>query len=356
MAHASFGWRGRIRERDRPVYRQAPPFCIQVESTEGCNLRCAFCGLNGIRPKHNVREDDRYLTPDLAELIALRIWEAGWTPRIEFAMHGEPTLNPFLPDIFARFRRVLPAHQLMLTTNGVPLQQHADGFDSAVDRLFAAGLNVLTLDNYRGLRVAPLARAYAAKRSIPQYEYPENTDGNPHKRRPVGTRIITVVRDISESSAGTHAHLSNHSGSAAPTNERAQGRRCALPFRELSIRWDGHIALCCNDWTGEFKLGSVKTMTLEQIWHHPALYAMRKYLIRGERTYRPCKGCDHLSYRPGLLPDPLGKEAADYPPPYIHDDAEVALALEGDPYTAPVLRPWELRGTLRRGLPVIQPN
>ena len=28
--------------------KQPPPFCIQVELTEGCNLACSFCGIAGI--------------------------------------------------------------------------------------------------------------------------------------------------------------------------------------------------------------------------------------------------------------------------------------------------------------------
>ena len=28
---------------------QEPPFCIQFELTEGCNLACSFCGIQGIR-------------------------------------------------------------------------------------------------------------------------------------------------------------------------------------------------------------------------------------------------------------------------------------------------------------------
>lgn len=323
------------------MYRQEPPNCIQVEATEGCNLRCTFCGLNGIRGP-NTRTTDRYLTVENAQVLAWRIAQAGWTPRIEFAMHGEPTLNPRLPEILGAFRQQLPRLQLMLTTNGVPLQQHPDGFDAIVDRLFAAGLNILTLDNYRGLRVAPLARAYAAARGIPQYEYPDEKPGNPHVRRQPGSRVITVVRDISEAREGNHAHLSNHAGAGAALNERAQGKRCALPFRELSIRWDGSIALCCNDWRGIFKVGNALHQPLEAIWHSPAMYAARKHLLRGERTFGPCRGCDHTSFRPGLLPDKRGQRTL--PPADDQDDRLIELACAGPSLTRPVLRPWEREG------------
>jgi len=30
---------------------QTPPFSIQIEPTEGCNLGCSFCGLQGMKKK-----------------------------------------------------------------------------------------------------------------------------------------------------------------------------------------------------------------------------------------------------------------------------------------------------------------
>lgn len=320
------------------MYRQAPPFAVQIEATEGCNLRCTFCGLNGIRGP-NVRSTDRYMLVDTAETIARDIARAGWHARIEFAMHGEPTLNPYLPYLILAFRDALPHASIMLTTNGVPLTKPAEDFSAKVEKLFAYGLNMLALDNYQGLQVAPLMRAWGAAHRIPVYEYPAEGAGNPNRRHDYRTRSISIVQDISVATQGTHATLNNHAGAAAPLNSRGQGKRCAKPFREMSIRWDGHVALCCNDWRGVFKVGDVNGRTVESIWHDPAMYAARKHLLRGERTFAPCQGCDALSYRPGLLPDQLGKET--YPPADANDDELIQLATAGQPYTLPVLRPWE---------------
>lgn len=320
------------------MYRQAAPFCVQVEATEGCNLRCVFCGLNGIRGP-NVRSTDRYMTVETARTIAASMAHAKWNSRIEFAMHGEPTLNPYLADLILAFRTELPHASIMLTTNGVPLTKPAEDFNDKVEKLFAYGLNMLALDNYAGLQVAPLMRQFAQRHRFPQYEYPTQVDGNPNKRHDWRLRAVTVVQDISQATMGTHAHLSNHAGAAAPRNDSMAGQRCALPFRELSVRWDGNVALCCNDWRGVFKVGNVNERSVEHIWHDPAMYAARKHLLAGERTFAPCQGCDHRSYRPGLLPDQLGKET--YPPADETDDRWITQATSGAPYTLPVLRPWE---------------
>jgi len=321
-------------------YVQAPPYCIQVEPTEGCNLACTFCGIHGIRP-HGTRAyaTYRFLTVELAHTIAQLIAESGWTPRIEFAMHGEPTLNPALPDIVAVFRGWLPRHQLMLTTNGVALLQ--PGFGPRATELFEAGLTILALDNYASLKdiVARQARQYTR---VPVYEYPQDRRGNPHRRVRPGERFVSILQDISLTSTGTHSQgqLGNHAGAAAPKDFSAMGRRCAKPFRELAIRWDGAVAICCNDWRGDWKVGRVQeAVSLERLWQSPPFQAARRRLYHGLRDRGPCHGCNHVSFRPGLLPDPRGRLTLPLPLP--EDEAIITAALAGAPYTAAVRRPWE---------------
>lgn len=36
------------------------------------------------------------------------------------------------------------------------------------------------------------------------------------------------------------------------------GKRCAMPFREMAIRWDGSVALCCDDWRGPEDLRAIE--------------------------------------------------------------------------------------------------
>lgn len=314
----------------KPHFQEAP-FAVQIEMTEGCNLRCSFCGLNGIRDKAN---NFKYLTPDLAEHIAEQIQQLGWNPRIEFAMHGEPSMNPQMLMILIHFRRYLPKHHMMMTSNGAGFLKDLDLVDASLEYL-----NVLALDWYEGIQIVPkILDQYDGTHDI--LYYPENELANPHKRRKPKDHLFVIVQDIAEASKGTHSTLNNHAGSGAPKNDSAAGTRCAKPFRELSIRWDGNVAVCCNDWRGEYKCGNVQQLSLEEIWQGPAMQAARRKLYYGERTFGPCQGCDAKSYRPGLLPDKLGKQTLKRPD--ATTEREIKKALAGEPYTLPVLRPWEL--------------
>ena len=312
--------------------RQAPPFCLQVELTEGCNLRCEFCGLNGIRGKEN---NFKFMTVATAERIVDLLKLDRWFPRVEFAMHGEPSLNPRMLDIVKLFRGHLPGRfHLMMTSNGAGfIKDPTTIVDTALE-----SLNVLALDWYEGVQTVPKILERYAGRHSPIY-YPKDQAGNPHTRRKQGRHDLVIVQDIAVATKGTHAALNNHAGCGAPKNANAVGKRCAKPFRELSIRWDGGVAVCCNDWRGEYKVGNVMESSLEELWNGAAMRAARRKLYHGQRDFGPCAGCDALSYRPGLLPDQKGVRQLPLPTP--GDLQAIAKALSGPTYTLPVLRSWE---------------
>lgn len=324
---------------------QSPPNCIQIELTEGCNLACSFCGLqqirdngaNGPERKNGKASHMKFLTVENAEKIGSRIAEAKWTSRIEMAMHGEPSMNPDFINIVEILRKHLPNSHLMMTSNGGGLLKEA-GYARNINALMEAGLNVLALDNYDGIRIVDkILRGYNGP--YPVRKYPEDKSANPHRRRKATEHEVVVIFDIEAASAGTHSVLSNHAGGSFPLNDRAAGKRCAKPFRELSVRWDGNVAMCCNDWPGRYKIGNVLETPLETLWQGEAFNAARRALYHGQRVFEPCLGCDHLSYRPGLLPDKMGKETL--PLPDSDTFATIAQATSGEPYTPRIKRPWD---------------
>ncbi len=320
------------------------PFCVQVESTEGCNLRCTFCGLNGIRgaiASNGLQL--KFMTLETAETIASQIASASWNPRIEFAMHGEPTLNPLFPNIVDTFRRYLPKAYMLMESNGGGLQGDSAG---KILNLFHAGLNTVALDEYQGIDLVPkiinaMDKDFVMKldgADVDVFFYPGQPKGNPHQRQ-VRRRLVFIA-PIDAATKGTHSTLNNHSGCGAPKNDKAYGKRCAKPFREISVRWDGNVAVCCNDWRGTYKCGSIYDRRIDEIWKGPEFEAARRKLYRGERDFGPCDGCDAISYRTGLLPDPKGLEAM--AEPTLDDYEVIETACGGQPYTNLVLREWEI--------------
>lgn len=315
-------------------YIQEPPFCVQVEFTEGCNLHCSFCGIQGIRESGG--GPFKFMTLKTAEKVAADMAAANWTARVEFAMHGEPTMNPDFIELVRVFRKHLPKNQLMMTSNGGGLLKDTT---ERIEALFAAGLNILALDDYQTVAIVPkLRQRYSGGISV--HDYPKDgLDYSPHRRHPRSTKMIVILEDIEQAAAGSHAVLTNHCGCGAPPNQSKAGQRCAKPFRELGVRWDGKIAGCCNDWRGVYKVGDATKTPIYELWNNEALSAMRRKLYAGERDFGACNGCDYVSYRNGLLPDKMGKATMGKPTPA---DAEtIKAATRGRMFAIKVLRPWE---------------
>lgn len=306
------------------TYKQDPPFTIQIELTTGCNLQCPFCGINGFqeKPLSNLN----FMDEETADNIAYQIKNAGWNSRLEFAMHGEPTLNPKWEEIITIFRSYL-SNQIMLTSNGGPLLK--GDLNDNIDGFFKAGGNILALDMYEHSKYSAQIREkldvfdfeYAG---INVYEYPENKKGNPHRR--VNERFISLIADISKSTKGTHAHLQNHAGSAGLLDYSKTDKPCVKPFREMGVNSDGSVDICCNDWLGELTVGNINETAIDEIWHSELFYAVRRMLMSRNRVVRPCLGCSDMGYRVGLLPDKLGKVTLEPVDEFDIDLIEEALA------------------------------
>ena len=106
---------------------QDAPNALQIELTEGCNLACSFCGIQSIRTNGASGPENihgkasspyKFLSVKTMQTITDQLKKAQWSPRIEFAMHGEPTMHPFYHEVIAHFRKELPRASLMMTSNG----------------------------------------------------------------------------------------------------------------------------------------------------------------------------------------------------------------------------------------------
>lgn len=341
----------------RKYRRQEPPLSVSLELSEGCNLRCPFCGIAGIQERQG--KGYKFMEPSTMRGVMEQIARLGWNSRIGFAMRGEPTMHPDYVGMVAVVHEHRPRSTKLMLSNGGGLLRKP-GPTANVRALHDAGLNILGLDHYQNVEYVPkilknMAEYYSEFKngdvvrdgedySFEFFQYPDDPRGNPHVRVKPGVRRLIQIRDLSVTEKtdkkGNHSRLSNHAGAGAPPNRRMDGKRCALPFRQLAIHQDGSVAVCCNDWRGEYYCGNVLTDGVEAVWQGAAMGAAREALYRGLRgMLKPCDGCDHRSYRVGLLPDLLGKKTLHRPDQQTRDD--IIAATERGPRTEPVLRPWE---------------
>lgn len=293
--------------------KQSPPYSIQIELNEGCNLGCSFCGLRGMREKGT--QPWYRMKKETAERIIAEIKRVGWHSRIIFSMHGEPTLNPNVTKIIAMFRKAFPTTVMSMMSNGYGIV-HGFGdisteqtISERVGKLMEAGLNDLIIDYYSAKGDAKTIED-ALKGS--KFKIEHLASKVPLYSPRAGHFRVLFNPPIQKEKA-INRHLCNHCGAAGPLDMSYQGKRCARPFRELAIRYNGSVAICCNDFRGEYPIGNIMEQSIEDIWYSKRFEAARILLYAGERSFKPCYGCNALSHRVGLLPDGRGKE--DMPEP-----------------------------------------
>ena len=320
------------------MHTQDPPFSIQVEFTEGCNRGCSFCGLRGMRKKGT--EPWYFMSKSTATRIADEIARVGWRSRIIFSMHGEPTLNPNYMNIIKLFRKKLPKAVLSIMTNGCGIAQSED-IGQLITKLKHIGLNDLIIDTYSEGDDGNQIREYCNQNDISYQILGPGVPlyGSSHTK----FRILFNLPIQTDEGAAINRHLCNHCGAAAPLDFSYEGKRCARPFREMTFRYDGSVALCCNDFRVQYPIGNINDRNIDDLWQDKRFQAARILLYAGERgAFVPCRGCNALSHRVGLLPDLLGKkelpEPSDKIRNYAKRVAEENTPLCGDNF---VKRKWE---------------
>lgn len=287
------------------------PWSVQIGIVEGCNRLCSFCGLNAIRTKPG--QDYRFMEMNTARKVAKDLSELCPTARIEFAMHGEPTLHPKWREVLAIFREYLPKAQLLLTTNGRTWMR---SFDMSVEETFAAGINIIVLDTYEPerLRLQEMAKQCKTPQTTIVDYYDELVPSGKgmlpwENNRGSVDRLLVVTDDVGLRDGSGARDLENHAGNTTTlaTPKEPLKLTCERPFREITICHNGDVNICCVDWGHEYNCGNANKSSLKSIWNGERFNSARRVLLRKERGFSPCDKCD---YRPGsrlnLLPD-LGR-------------------------------------------------
>lgn len=330
------------------VPRVSAPWSVQIELVEGCSRACSFCGINAIRPRPG---NYKCMTPETATHAAVGLADLCPNARYEFAMHGEPLQHPQAARVIALFRSMLPKAQFQLTTNGkVLMARDVQYMARRLDDLFRYGIDIIVVDTYEpernklqwmlyqvgqegayGITVQDFYGEWAPKKMSPWTNY----------RRKI-QRTVVVMDDLGLRSGETmNRVISNHAGNSPtmPWPDEPLHRTCTLPYRELSICYNGDVNLCCNDWGHEYTCGNTNVVALQDIWYGNAFESARRVLGQKDRGFSPCNRCDARSgSRAGLLPK--------YPAPGPGDGLVIQLVHASSkvqnghaPYISPHLLP-----------------
>ena len=265
------------------------PFSIQIEPTLGCNLKCNFCAMHAIKEK---TKEYSFMSVATATQIATDL--NNWLPprRIEFALRGEPLLNPHIIDIVKTFRVCYPKSQLMLTTNGIILLKNS----LLINDLFDAGLNLLNIDCYNN--TYNKLDIIAKNSKIPVIDYYNNTTNvKLYGYNNAKIKAIFLMKDLGlYNGKKLGRSILNMAGNVNPKIvaplEEPYKKKCAKTYREMSIYYNGIVPICCMDWRQELVMGKFPEQSLKDIWNSKEWEVVRELTYNKERIMRPCYMCD----------------------------------------------------------------
>lgn len=245
---------------DQPLFDH-----IEIETVNRCNGTCSFCPVN--------RNDDprpkAVMTQELFESIVDQLAALDYSGRFTTFSNNEPLLDDRIIEFNEYARRKLPNARMHLFTNGTLL---------TLDKFIALTevLDELIIDNYQQelKLIKPCAR-------IAEY-----CEEHPELKKKV-TIVLRKPQEILTSRGGT-----------APNRKMLleYGEdRCVLPFKQMIVRPDGKVSLCCNDAIGRYTLGDLSKEKLKDVWYGAAFQEVRRCLYEGRKKWGSCRYCDAFS-------------------------------------------------------------
>lgn len=237
---------------------------VEIETVNRCNGICSFCPVNrNIDPRILKKMDI-----DVFKKIINELAQMNYDGKIALFSNNEPLIDRRIVELHKYARSKLPNARMHLCTNGTLLS--VELFEELMKYL-----DELIIDNYdKELKLIP-----NSKKILDYCDEHSELKG----------KVTITLRYPDEV-------LTNRGGDApnGSCTELEKDTSCMLPYKQLIIRPDGKVSLCCNDALGKCTLGDVTTDTLLDIWYGQRFKMVRKQLLHGRKNFPRCKNCDTI--------------------------------------------------------------
>lgn len=235
---------------------------VEIETYNRCNGVCDFCPVS----KNNEKREEKWMDEELFHSIINQLAELNYAGRLALFSNNEPFLDERILEFHRFARQKLPLARMHLFTNGTVLT--LEKFIEVIKYL-----DELIIDNYN-------QELNLNKHSKEIADYCEE---HPKLKQ----KVTIVLRK-------PHEILSTRGGDAPnrcemPTYDKV---KCVLPFKQMIIRPDGKVSLCCNDPYGKCTLGDLSKSSIMDVWNGKAYENVRNLLLQGRGKMEHCKNCD----------------------------------------------------------------
>jgi hypothetical protein len=285
------------------------PEHINLETSDRCTRRCAFCPTQRDRDKSGpVRFIDDAVVAGVVDDLARVAWHFRGGPppppsslalaptllgasdrrpllKISLQWIDEPLVNPALEQRAQQLRAALPFARLLLQTNGDLLTAaRADALRSNFDAIV---VNAYSRSAHQRLLGLGLDVVWAPRpRGAPAQPPPHQSPGR--LKRPLS------VDEDRRREAVWHINEKFHDDAWVWTSRhQPRNARCTHLFTEVAIGHDGAVYICCRDSEKAHPVGTIGADGLLAAYNSAAATTLRQHMERGRRDrIAMCAGCD----------------------------------------------------------------
>ena len=238
---------------------------IELETINRCNGECSFCPVN----RKDDRREFKIMDEDLFKNIVNQLRDIDYDGRIQIFSNNEPLLDKRICEFAKYVKEACTNAHLSIFTNGILLNE--EKFNELIKYC-----DTICIDNY-----------YEGEKKLPENikKIVEICNANPILKRKVIIQMINK-KEIRNNRGGQSKN--RHFTYQLKTN-------CKLPFKQVIVRPDGKLSLCCNDALGLYTLGDLTKQTLLEAWNSKEYKDIRDTLAKkGRKGVSLCKYCDNF--------------------------------------------------------------
>jgi molybdenum cofactor biosynthesis enzyme MoaA len=267
------------------------PRLVAIETTNHCNAKCVFCPNNALARDRGPMPDDVF--DKIVEDCKAFPLEA-----VEPFLQGDPFSDPKILPRLEKLKRELPKTKLRLYTNGYGMNpKKIDALaEIGLDHLYVS-VNTLDPERYKGTMGLPI------ERTLRNLDYLTE----PARRHRVAKNITFRMTRLADTSLDEQESfvafakskqvrwfivgLFNYKG--VVESRLPVPRYGCEHVDRLDIMASGNVTLCCMDHDGEYGWGSVKDLSVLELYRHQQARKYRQLHAAGQRReIEPCGTCN----------------------------------------------------------------
>ncbi|MBF0330271.1 MAG: SPASM domain-containing protein [Nitrospirae bacterium] len=219
---------------------------ISIELSNDCN----YSTWHKKCPAHDVL-DKKTLSSDMVHKILDELSIISYTGELMWHLYNEPLMDPRLVTFIKYAKSVCPASVIHLWTNGFYLTQ------AVADEVVNAGASRITISAYTDAEYERLS-----KLEIP---------------------IIHLIEKVGELDLRKEMYSNEEIKSCVP---------CITPSRDIVVRFNGDVVICCLDWKNSVVFGNIYNQSLKEILSSTRYKEVSKSLRYGIKDEAICRRCN----------------------------------------------------------------